>query len=106
MTVGPTQPLSLTDIGQLLDFLASLKHQAVSLGWIYGPGSDGIVQSLDAKLTAAKASAASGDDKTAINQLNAFINELQAQRGKHLNDNAFYLLQANAQFILSKLGSP
>ncbi len=104
-TIGPVQPPSLTDSGQLLDFMAALKHQAASLGWIYGPGSDGIVRSLDAKLTAAKASAASGDGKAAINQLNAFINELQAQRGKTISDNAFYLLQPNAQFIISKLGS-
>ncbi len=104
-TVGPVQPPSLTEIGQLLDFLAALKHQAASLGWIYGPGSDGIVQSLDAKLTAAKASAASGDDKTSINQLNAFINELQAQHGKHLNDNAYYMLLPDAQFVISKLGA-
>ncbi|NNN06474.1 MAG: hypothetical protein HKL90_11285 [Elusimicrobia bacterium] len=104
--IGPVQLPTRVDIGQLLVYLTSLTHQAVSLGWIYGPGSDGIVQSLDAKLTAAKASAAFGDDKTAINQLNAFVNELQALRGKHFNDNAFYLLQANAQFILSKLSAP
>ncbi len=104
-TVGPVQPPNLTDVGQLLDFVASLKHQAAALGWISGPGADGVVQSLDAKLSAAKASISSGDKKTAINQLNAFINELQAQHGKAISDNAFYLLQPNALFVISKLGS-
>ncbi len=32
------------------------------------------------------------------------VNELEAQRGKHLNDDAFFMLQANVQFILAKLG--
>lgn len=103
-TLGPVSAPSLTDAGILMDRLASLKHQAFSLGWIYGPGADGIVQSLDAKLDAAKASLARGDRKTAANQLNAFIRELQAQRGKHVSDNAYYLLATNAQYILTKLG--
>ncbi len=103
-TIGPVSPPSLTDPVQLLDFLISLKHQAASLGWIFGPGSSGIVKSLDAKLDAAKASVARGQNKTASNQMNAFINELQAQRGKHFNDNAFFLLKVNAEFIISKLG--
>ena len=103
-TIGPVQPPSLTDVGRLLDFVASLKHQAAALGWISGPGVEGVVQSLDAKLSAAKAALARGDAKAAEGQITAFIDELEAQRGKHLNDDAFYMLQANAQFILAKLG--
>ena len=103
ITIGPVAPTSL-EPRFLIDNLISLKHQSVSLGWIFGPGVDGIVQSLDVKLNAAKDSIAAGHNKTAANQLNAFIHELEAQRGKHLNDNAFFLLQANAQFIIAKLG--
>lgn len=104
VTIGPVSPPSTTDAGSLVGWLASLKHQAADLGWIFGPGADGIVQSLDAKLAAASASIASGDSKTAANQLSAFINEVQAQRGKHVNDDACYLLTANAQYILTRLG--
>lgn len=101
--VGPDAPASLAP-GDLISRLASLKHAAAALGWIAGPGADGIIQSLDAKLDAANSSVASGDGKTAANQINAFINEVQAQRGKHVNDNAYYLLTANAQYILTRLG--
>ena len=104
ITIGPMQsPAGLTPAA-LVDRLASLKHQALTLGWISGPGADGVVQSLDAKLTAAKAALARGDVKAAEGQLTAFINELEAQRGKHLNDDAYFMLKANAQFILAKLG--
>jgi hypothetical protein len=101
-TIGPNAPKSFAPIS-LIDRLISLKHQSVSLGWIFGPGSDGIANSLDAKLDAAKDSVARGNNTAAKNQLNAFINDLDAQRGKHVNDNAYFLLKTNAQFIISKL---
>ena len=44
----------------------------------------GIQRSLDAKLNAAIISLNSGDQKTATNQLNTFINEANAQSGRHL----------------------
>ncbi|NNN04713.1 MAG: hypothetical protein HKL90_02315 [Elusimicrobia bacterium] len=104
LTIGPMQsPVGLTPAA-LVDRLAALKHQALTLGWISGPGAEGVVQSLDAKLTAAKAALARGDAKAAEGQLTAFINELNAQHGKLIDDNAFFMLQANAQFILAKLG--
>lgn len=102
-TLGPA-PSPLLDIPALIGRLIDLKHRSASLGWIYGPGSEGIVKSLDAKLDAAKASVARSQNKAAVNQLNAFINELQAQRDKHINDNAFLLLKTNAEFIIGKLG--
>ena len=103
-TLGADPIPLVIDIASLIGRLISLKHQSVSLGWIFGPGSDGIVKSLDAKLDAAKAAVARGQNKAASNQLNAFINELNALRGKKLNENAFFLLKVNAEFILSKLG--
>lgn len=103
MTVGPST-YTFSDPATGISRLISLKYQAFSNGWIFGPGSDGIIQSLDAKLDAATASIAAGDNKTAIKQLNAFVNELEAQRGKHVSDNAFFLLTANTQFLMTKLG--
>ncbi|MBI4050916.1 MAG: hypothetical protein HY400_00260 [Elusimicrobia bacterium] len=103
-TIGPIAPRSL-EPSTLIDNLISLKHQSVSLGWIFGPGVDGIVKSLNAKLEAAKAAVKRNQDKTAINQLKAFIKELEALRGKKLNDNAYFLLKVNAEFIVAKLES-
>ena len=101
-SVGPST-FVYSPPGIAVDRLVAFKHEAVSLKWISGPGSEGIVRSLDAKLDSAKASISRGQNKTAANQLNAFINELQAQRGKAVNDSAFYLLKANAEFIIGKL---
>ena len=101
-SVGPST-FVYSHPGIAVDRLVAFKHEAVSLKWISGPGSEGIVRSLDAKLDSAKASISRGQNKTAANQLNAFINELQAQRGKAVNDSAFYLLKANAEFIIGKL---
>lgn len=36
-------------------------------------------------------------------QLNAFLNELNAQKGKHINDAAYTLLQTQATYLLSTL---
>jgi hypothetical protein len=102
ITIGPDAPKSLEPT-LLIDRLSALTHQAVSLGWIFGPGSDGIANSLDAKLASAKDSVSRGNNTAAKKQLNALINDLDAQRGKHVNDNAYFLLKTNAQFIISKL---
>lgn len=103
ITLGPEPLPSSIDPASLVDRLITFKHQSASLGWITGSGASGIVKSLDAKLDAAKAAVARGQNKAAVNQLNAFIKELQAQRAKHINDNAFLLLKTNAEFIIGKL---
>ena len=46
----------------------------------------GIASSLCAKLNAAKASRARGDEESFAGQLGAFVNELEAQRGKAITD--------------------
>ena len=83
-----------------IDRIISLKHEAFSLGWI---DNAGIANSLDQKLENAKVKISQGNKNAAKNILQAFINELEAQRGKHINDNAFYLLKLNAEFLISKL---
>ncbi len=44
----------------------------------------GIANALNAKLTAAKNAIAAGHIMTAVNILNALINQIQAQDGKHI----------------------
>lgn len=86
-----------------------MKHEAFDLGWIKNKG---ILQSLDAKIESAKRALERGQTKTAMNKLNAFINEVEAQGcasyedcppGKHLTSEAYGLLKYNAQYLIDHL---
>ncbi|MBI5874270.1 MAG: hypothetical protein HZB81_00190 [Deltaproteobacteria bacterium] len=63
----------------------------------------GIKQSLLAKLDVAENSIKRGQKQAAINQLNAFINEVNAQKGKHIKDEAFKIFLEDAQYIMEHL---
>ena len=83
-TVGPVA-VSDTSLGGLIDRLISLKDSMPGYGWIT---NQGIINSLNVKLNSAKQSILKGNNKAAQNQLNAFINELEAQKGTHVNEHA------------------
>jgi hypothetical protein len=83
-----------------IDGLIAAKEHACALGWI---DSAGVCNSLDAKLRAAKKSIERGASGTAINQLNAFLNELEAQKGKHVSAAAYELLSVDATFVRDHL---
>lgn len=90
--------LSPTD---LLRRLRELTDQTCGeLGWI---DNAGICNSLDKKLQNAERSLERGRANSARGQLGGFLNELQAQRGKHVSDSAYWLLKVNAEFVLSQL---
>ncbi len=90
--------LSPTD---LLRRLRELTDQTCGeLGWI---DNAGICDSLDKNLQNAERSLERGRANSVRGQLGAFLNELQAQRGKHVNDSAYWLLKANVEFVLSQL---
>lgn len=80
--------------------LIRLKDQAAGLGWIKDPGT---VTSLNQKLRSVQTALRRGRTKAAKGALNAFLNEIEAQRGVHLDDNAYYLLKANAEYLISRL---
>ncbi len=63
----------------------------------------GIEASLTAKLDAAAAALARGDEGAAINQLGAFINAVEAQTGKAITEPAADTLSQEAGFIISQL---
>jgi len=63
----------------------------------------GVVTSLLAKLNAAQTLIAVGKIDQAKTILNAFINEVQAQSGKHITADAAELLLQAAEYILSNL---
>jgi len=99
-TVGPTAPPAAFNPMSFLNYIMNLKHQAASLGWI---DNSGIVNSLDVKLDNAKKKLVQGDNNAAKNILNAFIREVEAQVGKHLNSEAYTLLKYNAAYLNSNL---
>ena len=64
----------------------------------------GLKKSLDAKLAAALASLESGNQAAAVNQLNAFINEVGAQTGKGITQQQASELTAFANSIIAAIG--
>ena len=61
---------------------------------------DGIKNSLISKLKNAQKALEKGNDGTTINMLNAFINAVEAQRGKKISDEATDSLIAQAEAII------
>ncbi len=76
-------------------------NKCSEMGWI---DNWGIENSLKQKLRAAKAAEERGQLKPMENILNAFINEVLAQRGKHINEQCADILIADAEFILESYG--
>lgn len=99
-TVGPDILPDALRSDQLIDRVVTLKEQAFQLRWI---DNQGVANSLNKKLSVAKVRIQTGQKAAGINVLHAVIHELQAQQGKHVNDNAFYLLKANAEFLIFKI---
>ena len=65
--------------------------------------SKGMAKVLSGKITAASNAAAGGDKKTAEGFLKAFINEVNAQTGKHISGAAPQLLLTDANRLLDQL---
>jgi hypothetical protein len=63
----------------------------------------GIAKALSSNINAASIAAAGGDKKTAENILNAFINQVNAQTGKHISGVAPQLLLADANCLVDQL---
>lgn len=97
---GNTATASVTfSIVADINSLIAMEQRACSLGWIDG---DGICNSLEAKLLAAKASIDRGRFNTAKNQLNAFIAELDAQKDKKVTQ-GYDVLKADAIYVVNNL---
>ncbi len=84
--------------------IASLHHcvmHAYDMGHI---DNQGVANSLMARLDAAQAALDRGQTGTAINLLNAFINEVNAQSGQHIvADHAAHMVM-HAQMVVMALG--
>ena len=61
------------------------------------------MNSLDKKLENAKKQLEKGKIKNALNILNAFLNQVEAQKDKHLTSEAYALLRFNAEYLVQRL---
>jgi hypothetical protein len=101
--VGPEILPTTASVSDLLDRLIVLKDQGAKLGWIKDPG---VVTSLNQKLANARKALDRlfGGKKAARGILGAFVNELDALRGKQVDDNAYFLLRVNAEYLIVRMG--
>jgi FIMAH domain-containing protein len=81
--------------------LATCVENATSQGIIT---SQGVTHSLLAKLAAAQVAVDRGQTSVAINNLEAFINEVQAQAGKHIDSMHAQHMVMHAQLVIQALG--
>ncbi len=100
LTISPQTISEFLSPPSLLDTLISYKHQAMALKWI---DNEGIANSLDQKLENAKQKLENRDSVAARNILQAFVNEVEAQKDKHLTSEAYALLKFNAEYLIDRL---
>jgi hypothetical protein len=84
----------------LLQALQGAQAATCRIGWVSGSG---ICNSLESKLDAAANALTRGNANAASNQLDAFLAEVSAQRGKAVNENAYLLLSDNAQYLIGRM---
>jgi hypothetical protein len=87
-------------LGVDIDGLIAATEHVSELGWIEPAG---VCNSLLAKLRAIRKAIEGGRIVRAVNQLDAFLNELEAQKGKHLSIAAYELLRVDAIFVRDHL---
>jgi FIMAH domain-containing protein len=80
-----------------IDSLINATQNACSMGWI---SSSDVCKGLMDKLLAAKSALSRGQTQSARGSLNAFLNQLKAQKGKSVNQSAYDLLSADARALM------
>ncbi len=90
----------LPGVTNLLDSLISFTNQSYQKGWI---DNGGILNSLIKKLENAKKDLQKNNNNAVKNKLEAYAQELQAQRGKHIKEEAFTVLKYYSDYIISGL---
>lgn len=96
-------PAELSDPAQGLQALMADLGEACQLEWI---DQTATCPGLRAKLDASAAALARGDSAAANEQLRGFLRDIEAQHGgepgQHVNDDAYWLLRTNVEFVRSK----
>ena len=88
------------EIVTTIDGLIATLQAASATGGISKPG---VVKSFQAMLDAAKSAIARGQSKTAVNILQAFLSEFEAQRGKAVLEGTYQLLRARTLVVIAGL---
>lgn len=96
----PPKPSSTTSPLAMLDELITLTDSVYKYNWITNKG---IYISLSQKLENAKKNLEKGDDKSAKNVLEAFRNEVEAQKEKHITIDGYKLLYYYSGYIIERL---
>ncbi|MDZ7716202.1 MAG: hypothetical protein U5J95_08330 [Balneolaceae bacterium] len=102
-TIGPRKLPE--DIGHtvLLDTLYSYLAFSCDTTWIE---TGGVCRSLEAKLDNVARQLDRDNTRTAANNLQAFLNEVQALKERQLSSEAFALLYYNGEYLLDRLRNP
>jgi hypothetical protein len=100
-TLGPWLPDSSMSLIDFTDTLQTFRRRSCEeLGWITNKG---ICNSLDVKLRNVERHLERNKPRQAGNVLNAFLNELNAQRGKHITEEGYALLYYNAEYLQQRI---
>ncbi|WP_428235469.1 FIMAH domain-containing protein [Gracilimonas sp.] len=101
LTIFPRPNSDITNIQDFTDTLQTFRYRSCEeLGWITNKG---ICNSLDVKLRNVERHLERNKPKQAGNVLNAFLNELSAQRGKHITEEGYALLYYNAEYLQQRI---
>ena len=100
ITIAPKVWPDEINLINFLDTLINYQTQSCELGWISNPG---ICRSLQANLDNVKRQLEQGRTQTAINNVQAFLNELEAIREQQLSPEAYALLKFNGEYLLEQL---
>jgi hypothetical protein len=102
-TAGNVAESSVTfGVEATIETLIETVHRFVASGDVAVPGTS---TSLLAKLQAAADATSRGNERAAVGQLGAFVNEVEAQSGKHIGVDAAELLLTDAAAVLAALGT-
>jgi hypothetical protein len=97
--LGTTTAITSSDSTGNIDDLIALVNQYVASGEIKGNAEKGLL----AKLDSIKQKIMNGQGNAAVNELGAFINQVQAQQGKKISDEAANALIALVQQTTAKI---
>lgn len=98
--IGHADLTEVQSNSSLTEMMTTDLDDAYQKGWI---DNKGIYNSLSKKLEHAQKQLDKGKTKQALNQLNAFLNQLEAQKGKHVNEEAYNLLHFNVEALIERM---
>lgn len=98
----PPKPDSSIEDEVMLDTLISYVDQSYKNKWI---NNRGIYNSLSKKLKNAKKNFGKGNSKSIIKKIEAFQNEVEAQKGKHITEDGYKFLYYYSNYLVERLNA-